>query len=216
MKKRIIIIQIILIAALFGNGFSQSNHFGRTDRGFLWGVSGGVTMPYISPNTTFQYIFLRPGYDFGLDFRHKLGDRNNGSYFVFLHYGVNMGSFFYKMTDENAILLNEQSPNFFFYDNNPRFLHLDIPIGLEFPLGFVCHERLSFNFHTTLTSRFYFFSPNQIYNLATTNGLAIRFDKIQLEVAYSFFLLSQISQKYYIMMPVWKIRELYVGLKFYF
>lgn len=216
MQKRTSIIQIILIAAFFCNSFSQNTHFGRTDRGFLWSVSSGVIMPSISPNTTFQYISLRPGYDFGLDFRHKLGDRNNGSYFVFLHYGVNMGSFFYKTTDDNAILLDIQSPDFFFYDNNPRFLHLDIPIGIEFPLGYICHNRLSFNFRTTITSRFYFFSPNQTYNLATTNGLAIRFDKIQLEATYSFFLLSQFSKKIYMEMPIWKTRELYVGLRFYF
>jgi len=173
-------------------------------------------MPSISPNTTFQYISLRPGYDFGLDFRHKIGDRDNGSYFVFLHYGVNIGSFFYKTTDENAILLDVQSPDFYFYDNSPRFLHLDIPIGLEFPLGYVCHNRLSFNFRTILISRFYFFSPNQVYNIASTNGLAIRFDKFQLEAAYSFFLLSQFSKNIYMDLPEWKTREFFVGLRFYF
>ena len=216
MKKQAFITLIVVIAALFSNVFAQNTHFGRTDQRFLWGVSGGVVMPSMSPNTAFQNISLRPGYDFGLDFRHKLGDRYYRSYYVFLHYGVNMGSFFYKTTDINAILLNEQSPDFFFYDNSPIFLHLDLPIGVEFPLGYFCNNRLSFNFRTTVTSRFYFFYPNQIYNLATTNGLAFRFDKIQLEVAYSVFFLSQFSKHTYMELPVWKTRELLVGLKFYF
>lgn len=220
MKKRTFIILIAFATSYFSNCLAQNNHFGipfgRTDNKFLWGVSGGVTMPNISPSTSFQYISLRQGFDFGLDFRHKLGNMYDGTYFVFLHYGFNMGSFYYKVTDNTSIIPTECTLDHLFYENNPRFLHLDIPIGIEFPLGYICHNRLSFNFRTTITSRFYFFPPNQTYNLATTNGLAIRFDKIQLEAAYSFFLLSQFSKKIYMEMPIWKTRELYVGLRFYF
>ncbi len=214
MKKCIFIIQFILIATLFCNSFAQNNHFGRSDRRFLWGVSGGVTLPYGRPSSVFSDVILRPGYDFGLDFRHKLGDVNNNSYFVFLHYGVNMGSFFYSIMNENLGYSSEVST--FFREYEPKFLHLDIPIGVEFPLGYICQNRMSFNVQTTLTSRFYFFRPNQIYNLATTNALAFRFDKIQIQVLYSYFFLSQFSKQTVPQYADWKTSEIVVGLKFYF
>ena len=214
MKKRTSIIQIILIAALFCNSFAQNNHFGRSDFRFLWGVSGGVTLPNGRPNSVFSDVVLRPGYDFGLDFRHKLGDVNNNSYFVFFHYGVNMGSFYYSIVNDNPMSVSEE--DYFIEEYNPKFLHLDIPIGVEFPLGYFCQNRMSFNVQTTMTSRFYFFRPNQIYNLATTNALAFRFDKIQIQILYSYFFLSQFSRQIVPQFADWKTSEIAVGLKFYF
>lgn len=214
MKKRTSIIQIILILTLFCNSFAQNNHFGRSDFRFLWGVSGGVSLPNGRPNSIFSDVVLRPGYDFGLDFRHKLGDVKNTSYYVFFHYGVNMGSFFYSTPNETWEFSSYDVA--FFKDYNPRFLHLDIPIGVELPLGYFCHNRMSFNVQTTLTSRFYFFSPNQIYNLATTNALAFRFDKIQIQASYSYYFLSQFSRQIVPQFADWKTSEIVVGLKFYF
>lgn len=214
MKKRTFIIQVILIAAFFCNSFAQNNHFGRLDHRFLWGVSGGVTLPNGRPSSVLSDVILRPGYDFGLDFRHKLGDVNNNSYFVFLHYGVNMGSFFCSIMNENLGYSSEVST--FFREYEPKFLHLDIPIGIELPLGYFWNNRMSFNVQTTLTSRFYFFSPNQIYNLATTNALAFRVDKFQIQASYSYYFLSQFSKQTVPQYADWKTSEIVVGLKFYF
>ena len=216
MKKHIPI--LILIVPLLNisvqNLFGQNDHFGRYDRRFLWGVSGGVSIPYSRPSNLFSSVDLRPGFDFGIDFRHRLGYENYNSYFVFLHYGVNMGSFYYRIINDN---LGDASKDKRFLDEyNPRFLHLDIPIGVEFPLGYFCQNRLSFNAQTALTSRFYFFSPNQIYNLATTNTLAFRFDKIQIQATYSFFFFSQYSRQIVPQYADWKTSEIVVGLKFYF
>lgn len=190
---------------------AQYDHFGRLERRFLWGVSGGASIADGRPNNMFSDVALRPGYDFGLDFRHKLGNEYN-IYFVFLHYGVNMGSFYYKTQND----IWESALGAFFEEYNPMFLHLDIPLGIEFPLGYFCHNRMSFNVQTTLTSRFYFFSPNQTYNLATTNSLAYRFDKIQLQASYSYFFLSQLSKNMAPEYKDWKVSEWNIGLKFYF
>ena len=106
---------------------------GREDDRFLWGVSGGITIPYGTPKTMFANDRLIIGYQFGMDFRHRLGYEFKSNYFVFLHYGVRMGSFFYKKNntyiDNNAINTNDYSDeSSFFTQNNPKFLHLDIPI----------------------------------------------------------------------------------------
>lgn len=216
MKKHIPI--LILIVPLLNisvqNLFGQNDHFGRYDRRFLWGVSGGVSIPYSRPSNLFSSVDLRPGFDFGIDFRHRLGYENYNSYFVFLHYGVNMGSFYYSLVKDNPGGISNDM--YFFEENSPRFLHLDIPIGIELPLGYFWNNRMSFNVQTTLTSRFYFFSPNQIYNLATTNALAFRVDKFQIQASYSYYFLSQFSKQTVPQYADWKTSEIVVGLKFYF
>ena len=125
-----------------------------------------------------------------------------------------MGSFFYSIPNENMEISSEDS--FFFKEYVPKFLHLDIPIGIELPLGYFWNNRISFNFQTTLTSRFYFFFPNQTYNLATTNTLAFRVDKFQIQASYSYYFLSQYSEQIVPQYADWKISEFIVGLKFYF
>lgn len=216
---------IILFSLVFSENMSAQNnssalsteHFGAMDKRFLWGVSGGVSLPFDIPKNTFVDEHLTAGYQFGLDFRHRIGYENYSTYFVFLHYGVKMGSFFYKSSVVNWGNENSwESSRGFYANNDPRFLHLDIPIGVEFPLYFLCKNRLSFYFHTDFTSRFYFFWPSRVYNFATTNGLVARFDKIQLQASYSYFFLSQFSKQSFPEYSFYRISELEIALKFYF
>lgn len=192
------------------SAIERSSHFGRSDDRFLWGVSGEAVVPFSTPQKSFPNMHLKMGYSFGLDFRHRIGYQKRSNYFVFIHYGVKIGSFFCD--------IEETDEDYFYSDyKSIRFLHLDIPIGIEFPLYYLCNNRLSFNLQSIITSRFYFFSPNQVYNIATTNGLAIRFDKFQFQASYSFFFLPQLSYSFIAMDNFnWKISEINVGLKFYF
>ena len=192
----------------------RAYHFGRSDKLFLWGVSGEAVIPFSTPQEAFSNMHLKMGYAFGLDFRHRIGYQNHTKYFVFIHYGMKIGSFFCNITQD---ITNTEEGDYYSGHNSISFLHLDIPIGLELPIYYLRNNRLSFSFQTTLTSRFYFFSPNRIYNIATTNGIAIRFDKFQIQASYSYYFLPQLSYSYFSMEDEkWKISEINVGLKFYF
>ena len=212
-------------------------HFGQTDSRFLWGVSGGVVLPFGTPQKMEPNVKMKPGYAFGLDFRHVIGNRYKAKYLFFIHYGVRMGSFFYKSSSSEMLNYEYSSYDYasygynsgppaqpsdvaddtwFVYQYEPMYLHLDIPLGFEFPLYYLCDGRLSFNFQAEITSRFYFFYPNKVYNIAATGGLAVRFDKVQLQVSYSYYILPQYARYTAPQHINWRISELNIGMKYYF
>lgn len=203
---------------------SKSVHFGQMDSRFLWGASGNIVLPYGTPQSMMPNVKMRAGYAFGLDFRHRIGYQGLSDYFVFIHYGVRIGSFFYKTSTDGINLNGNNSSNIEYKDDilfmsnyHPKFIHLDLPIGVELPIYYLLNGRISFNLNTEITSRFYFYSPNRIYNIAGTIGLGARFEKFQIQASYSYFFIPQYSSKSTVSTHInWKISEINVGMKYYF